>query len=218
MTYYDQKPGQIAVSVRGSAETKFTSVSFQVTIVKQNKQGPAAKAEAETLIGEVKKVISSHAKSAEIDTTRIKTTFPVEIYHSRHTGEFAGYQATWTCNFTAKNVGEATRLYDALTSIDGPQAKSPTFHVSAEVHARAFQDAWAKAKARFSYQCGAVGQKFEDYELLSWHIHDDTRPAGKMLALSAGSGSEDGLVSVEPGKAILDIGVNFVFVKKKPTP
>ncbi len=218
MGYYNEHAGEIAVSVSGSAETKFTSASFTAKVVTRGASGPEAKKQAEPVIEKILSAIKTHAERAAVDTTRLKTGFAVDIYSNRNTGEFSGYQATYTATFTCKNVSEATRVHDALTSIDQVQSPSPSFSVddSVEVFTRAFADAVGKAKARFEGQCASLGLKMEEFELLSWHIQDDRRPSGKMLALSANSGDDDGIrASIEPGKALLELGVNFVYRKRE---
>lgn len=216
MSYYDVTPGKIVVGVTGTAETRFTRASFTAKVVTQAKTGPDAKKLAEPVIEKILGAIKSHGEKAKVDRDRLKTGFSVDTYRNRNSGEFAGYEATYTASFTCRNIGEATAIHDALTSIDQVQSPSPQFQVddSVEVHAQAFADAVARAKARFEAQVSALGFKPEEFFIETWHIRDDHRPVGKTLSLSNG-GDEDGIrASIEPGKAILELGVNFVYVRK----
>ena len=136
----------------------------------------------------------------------------------RQTGEFLGYRAVYSAEFSGTNVREAPFVHDALTSIEGVQSPTPVYHVDdgVEVHAAAFADAVGKAKAKFAAQCKGLGVDPNFYEVTTWTIQEDT-PRGKTLSFQANA-TEPKAVGLEPGKATLDLNVTFVFAPKKPTP
>jgi uncharacterized protein YggE len=213
MTYYGN--GVIDVNVKGSAETTFTSATFKASVTKQGPTGPAAKELAIPVMESIKKAILSHADKAAIDTTRLKTTFAVDVARDRHSGQPIGYEAVYTITFTGKNVVAAPAVHDALTSIEGVQAPTPIYNVNDDstVHALAFADAVNKAKSKFRDQCEALGMNAEDFVVLSWNIRDE-EPRGKMLSFTEGATAKP--VGLEPGKASLDMQVTFAFCRKVP--
>jgi uncharacterized protein YggE len=213
MAYYGQN---IGITARGTTDTEFTSASFKATVITEGSTGPEAKEKALPIIERIKKAISGHASSAGIDTTRLKTTFDVDIRHDRHTGNFAGYKATYTVAFKAKNVGAATSVHDTLTSIVvdglGVQAPTPIFNIddSPEVRDRAFTDAVSKMTRTWQDQCRALKLDEKDFFLRTWTIQEE-RPHGKVLSIQV---SEDSKPTIEPGKASFDTTVIFVWARK----
>ncbi len=205
----------ISVNVKGSTETEFTSATFNASVTGYGKTGPEAKEKVFPVIEKLKKTILSHAEPAGIDTTRLKTTFDVLVDNDRATGAFVGYKAVYTIKFTGKNVTAAPAVHDALTSIESVQAQTPVYNLddSAEVHGRAFNDAAAKAKTKFIYQCKALNLDPNHYVVKSWSIIDE-EPRGKTLSFSEGAAAKP--IGLEPGKASLDIRVTINYASDKP--
>lgn len=204
----------VAVLVKGSTETEFTSASFRALVTTYGPTGPVAKEKALPAIDAIKQAIIAHAEKVGIDLDRLKTSFAVDIHHERATGNFAGYKALYAINFTGRNVVEALKLHDALTSLEGVEAPTPVFNLndSAEVHARAFTDAVEKAKIKFNNQCKAIGMDPSFFRIASWSIQEE-EPRGKMLSFTEGATAKP--VGLEPGKAVLDMRVTFAFVLNK---
>jgi uncharacterized protein YggE len=206
----------ISVSAKGQAPTNFVSATFKATVTTTSTTGPEAKALAQPRIDQIKNKIMLFAEKAMIETDRLATTFAVDINrrYDKVTGVnvFDGYRATYTISFKAMRVGEATALHDALTSIDGVEASTPVFNVEdgPEVQKVAFQDAYSKANEQFRDQCDVLGLTRGDYKLKSWSIEDNRGGGGKMLSLSEGPS----IVEVEPGKAVLEVKVNFAFIPR----
>ena len=218
MGYYGDHPECISVTAKGSAETAFTKATYRATVTTSGKTGPAAKDRALPVIEQIRKTILAHAEKAALDTGRLKTTFAVDVETHRQTGEFLGYRAVYSAEFSGTNVREAPFVHDALTSIEGVQSGTPVYHVDdgVEVHALAFADAVGKAKAKFAAQCKGLGVDPNFYEVTTWTIQEDM-PRGKTLSFQANA-TEPKAVGLEPGKATLDLNVTFVFAPKKPTP
>lgn len=212
MSYYDHDV--ISTHAKGSAETEFVSATFTASVTTQGANGPEAKTAAQPIIEKVKHAIREHAKAAGIDVSRLHTTLGTDIDTHRQTGEFIGYKAVWTISFKATNVGQATAVHDALTSIVGAKVPSPVFHVndSAEVYSIAFTNAVTKAKARFADQCKALGIQPDDYEVRSWTPQEEERH-GKTLSFTENA-DQAKPVGLEPGKAALDLRVTLAFVRK----
>lgn len=211
MSYYGDRV--ISVNVKGAAETEFISATFKASVTMQGRTGPAAKEKAIPIIENIKKTILSHADKAVIDTTRLKTTFAVDVARDRQTGQSIGYEAVYTITFTGKNVVAAPAVHDALTSIEGVQAPTPIYNVNdaSAVHAVAFADAVAKAKVKFNDQCAALGLTASDFFVTSWNIQHE-EPRGKTLGFTEGAGPKP--VGLEPGKASLDMQVSFAYAPK----
>jgi len=216
MSYYGN--GVIAITGKGCAETEFTSATYKVNVTTLGKTGPQAKEKALPIIEAIRKTILANADKAAIDTTRLKTTFSVDIETSRNTGEFVGYRASYSATFTGKNVVAALAMHDALTSIEGVQAPTPIYNVddSLEIQNRAFKDAVEKAKSKFEGQCFGLGLRPNDFDVQSWSIQEE-QPRGKTLSFNSDAGRPQA-VGLEPGKATLDLTVTLVYVAKKPTP
>ncbi len=212
--YYGEEV--IQVHARGSAETKFVSATFNAVVVTPGKTGPEAKEKARPIIDQILAAIRKNADDGGIDLSRLQTTFGVAIKRNRNTGDFDGYECTYTIKFTGKNVAAAPAVHDALTSIGSVQADTPKYNLneSADVHARAFQDAVTKAKAKFEGQCKALGHTVDDYGVKSWTIQDEEH-RGKTLSYNV-DGAKPTPVGLEPGKAMLDLKVTFAFALKKP--
>jgi uncharacterized protein YggE len=209
MAYYGQN---IGISARGTTDTEFVSATFKATVITEGKTGPDAKEQALPVIEKIKKAIASHATSAGIDMTKLKTTFDVDIRHNRNSGEFNGYKATYTVNFQAKKVGAATAVHDSLTSIDSVQSPTPIFNLddSPEVRDRAFTHAANQAIRTFTDQCRALKLDPNEFFIRSWSIQEE-RPHGKVLSLQV---AEDAKPTIEPGKASFDVNVIFIWAKK----
>jgi uncharacterized protein YggE len=203
----------INVTARGSAETEFVSATFKASITTHGKTGPKAKGEASPIIEKLKQTILSHADKGGIDTTRLKTTFAVVIDTNRNTGEFVGYKAVYTIDFTGTNVKAAPMIHDALTSIENVQAPTPVYNLSeaSSVHALAFAAAVDKAALRFKDQCAALKFNADDFLIASWSITDEEHH-GKTLSFSEPESPK--AVGLEPGKASIDIKVAFAYVRK----
>jgi uncharacterized protein YggE len=203
----------ISVTAKGSAETEFVSATFKASITTHGKTGPKAKEQAVPIIEKLKEIILAHADKAGIDTTRLKTTFSVEIDTHRNSGEFVGYRAVYTINFTGTNVKAAPLVHDALTSIDSVQAPTPIYNLSeaSSVHALAFANAVDRAGARFKDQCAALKLNDDDFKVASWSITDEEH-RGKTLSFSEPESPK--AVGLEPGKASIDIKVTFAYVRK----
>lgn len=212
----------INVTGQGIAKAKFTSVGYSVTVNANGKTGPAAKKAAKPTIDKIRAVIAEHAKTAELDTTRLTSDFHIqkvtEFDHATRTNKHGGYMATYSVSFTGKNIEAATTVHDALTSIDGAEADSPQFRVEASsaLEAKAFENAIKKAKQRFVDQCKALGLDPDDYTVASWTTREDQPHRGKMMALAADVGSSgDEPVQIEPGKAEFRVNVTISFAQKK---
>jgi uncharacterized protein YggE len=208
----------IHVQAKGSTPTAFVSATFKANINTVAKTGPAAKEAAKERIAAIWEVLKAFGPAAGIDTDRLRTTFAVDSSkeHDRTTGElrFLGYKAAYSITFTAKNVLEATRLHDALTSIEGVESPSPVFNIneSPEIYAQAFKVAADAARVKFRLQCEALGLDPNAYEPATWTIEEEQQH-GKTL--SVGNGPKASAVGMEPGKATLAMTVTFVFVAKK---
>lgn len=209
MAYYNNGDNVVLTLAKGSTETEFTSATFKAMVTTYGTTGPMAKEKALPCIEAIKRAIVSYGETVGIDMDRLKTSFSVDIHHARNTGEFAGYKANYTITFTGRNVVEALKLHDALTSIEGVEAPTPIFNLndSADVHARAFADAVAKARIKFQSQCAALDIDPNMYETTSWSIQEE-EPRGKMLSFSEGAQAKP--VGLEPGKAVFDMKVTFV--------
>lgn len=214
MGYYEGKD-IVHVTAHGKVETDFVSASFNVGVKQHAKTGPEAKNLAAPVIEKIKHVIKERAKSGNIDTDRLRTTFKTDIKHDRHTGEPNGYECTYTLSFTAKNVSEATAIHDALTSIEGATAGSPVFNVNNadDLLDKAFQLAVDAAKAKFKRQCAALQINPQDYIITSWSPKSEEHH-GKTLGLRDDDGPRP---SLEPGKATLDVNVSVWFHRVPPT-
>lgn len=217
-----QQPILISVSGQGTAKAKFTSVGYSVSVNANGKTGPAAKKAAKPTIEKIRTVIAEHAKSAELDTTRLTSDFHIqkvtEYDPATRTNKHGGYLATYSVSFTGKNVEAATAVHDVLTSIEGAEADSPQFRVEASstLEAKAFADAVAKAQKRFADQCKALSLDPSDYAVASWTTREDQPNRGKMMALAAEVGTAgDEPVQIEPGKAEFRVNVTVSFTHKK---
>lgn len=214
MSYYDKD--SIDVPAKGSAETDWLSATFSATVVCPGKTGPEAKGKLAPITERIIAAIHEHADKAGIDTTRLQTTLNVGIRSNRHTGEFEGYNATYTIRFTAKNVAAAPEVHDALTSIESVQAETPKYNLNetTDVHVKAFSDALGKAKAKFEGQLRATGGSPDDWYLKSWTIQDEEH-RGKTLSYNH-DGAQAKPIGLKPGKALLDLKVTFIWAQKKP--
>lgn len=220
MGYYDSDFAGTSISAKGTAETEFTSATYKATVTTTGKTGPEAKKKALPIMESVREVISRFAGQAKLDVARIKTTFPITMDTHRQTGEFVGYRATWTVHFTGRSVSEAPAVHDALTSLEGVMAETPTYKVndSAEVHAAAFHDGVVKAREKFKGQCAALNVNPNDFYVRSWQIQEEQQH-GKTLSFA--NAATDALIKaagLEPGKATMDLTVTVTFVPKTETP
>lgn len=213
----------VTVSGAGTANATFTKAKFSIRVRKIGRSGPEAKQNARPVIDQIKAVIQAQAKEAGIDVTRLQTDFAVALNqrYNNATGqhESSGYTATYTCAFSATAVDKATKLHDALTSIDGAEAESPQFCIdkSAEIEDAAFKAAMDDAKRRFAAQCRAAGLDPNGFELATWSLGSDPGyRGGKMMAMAAALSDEagGGAVELEPGKAEQTTTVSVTFVRK----
>lgn len=205
---------QITITAKGQADSGFSHASFKLSLSTVAETGPAAKEKARPLIDAILAVVTEQAEAAQIDAARLKTTFSIEphrVYEENRTPTHRGYKADYSISFSAKNLALATDLHDRLTNLNGITAESPTFHVGdeAEVTQRAFADAWQKAKATFEAQCATVGLSPLDWEIVAWEEESAGGGGGKMLSASGGPTTR-----IEPGKAIYQVTIGFLFARK----
>ena len=210
---YGQNPEVIDITVKGIAETEFTSASFRAQVFAQAKTGPEAKDKAYPIIEKLKQTIVDHAKTADIDLDRLITAFEVSVDTHRQTGEFVGYRATYTINFVGKNVREAPAVHDALTSIEYVQSPTPVYNLddSSVVHSKAFSDAVTKAGVMMFNQCKALGLPYDKFYVSTWAIHEE-QPSGKSLSFCEGAKAKP--IGLEPGKGSLNMRVTFSYARK----
>lgn len=215
MSYYGDND-IISITSKGSTETEFTSATFKATIITQGKTGPEAKKKALPLIETLKKTILDNAEHGGIPTDRMKTTFGIDIETQRQTGEFVGYRATYTISFTGTNVAYAPSVHDALTSIENVQSPTPVYNINdaADIYAKSFTDAAAKARVKFADQCKALGLASDQFFIKTWSIQEE-QPRGKTLSFTEGPTAKS--IGITPGKAAFDMTVNFAFSKKEDT-
>ena len=206
----------ISISAKGTTETRFTGATYRATVSCSAATGPEAKEKALPIMAKVRDVIEKFEKSAGLDSSRVRTTFDVDVETHRSTGEFLGHKAVWTCRFTGTEVREAPVVHGALTSIDGVRAPTPTYSVddSAEVHAVAFRDAVTKAQKLFEAHCAALGFQPSEFYVKSWTTQDDDRGGGKTLSYATTATDAIKAVGLEPGKASLDVNVTLAYARK----
>jgi uncharacterized protein YggE len=211
----------IPISVKGSSEAKFVSVTYNASVTTRGTTGPEAKKKAHASIEAIKRVVLDHAKMGEIDTERLRTSFAVDTYRN-NSGEFAGYQATYAIKFKGKNIGYATSLHDMLTSISGVESPTPNFNLDddPELYAKAFNAAVAKGEQKFKDECAALKLDPAAFKLVSWSVRDEVSRGGggKMMAfyspqLSMDSLGLPGSPAIEPGKATNEWHVTFLYVR-----
>lgn len=212
MGYYVDNDA-IRVTARGTAEAEFASVTYRAKASKSAKTGAEAKALVQPMIEQIKSVVHEHAERGKIDTGRLKTTFAVDVDTNRHTGEFCGYKATYSIEFTGRQVSAATGIHDVLTSLGEVQAPTPVFNLdtTAEVQSMAFHDAVARARELFAGQCAALDLNPSDFYVLTWAVETD-RPSGKTLSVA--SSSTGSVVEVSPGRAVLEVTVTLLWTRK----
>jgi uncharacterized protein YggE len=212
MSYYSDD--NISITVNGSAETVFTSATFKASVTTLGKTGPEARGQAAPIIESIKRVLISWEDKGGIDLQRLRTTFDVSTNTSR-SGDFNGYKAIYTIQFTAWAVAAAPAIHGALTSIETVEAETPVYHVkdSTEVQARAFADAVEKAKLKFAAQCVALDKDPQGYYVRSW-ITQDQEHHGKTLSFSDGQNGD--FRGHEPGWASLDIRATFLYKEREP--
>jgi|SRR5271166_2239282 len=216
-------PNQNAIHItcKGTTETTFTGASFRASVTTYGKTGPAAKEEANKTIANIRGVVFKHAKLADVDTERLRTSFGVDVHRPIHGAKPEGYKATYTIAFTARNVLKAIALHDDLTSIEGVEALTPIFRTdeSPEVQARAFKDAVGKAEKKFFDQCVALKLGASNYHAQAWGTDEDRdRERGGGKTLSIANSSDDKAISVEPGKATYEVTVTVAYVRKSEAP
>ena len=218
---YRDNNDSIGVTTKGTAETAFVLVTFKASVNTRGQTGPEAKEKALPIIEQVKRVILAHAgeDKAGIDLERLKTSFSVGLAPQRYSNggvvlDTIEYRATYTITFVGKSVQAAPAVHDALTSISGVEAPTPVYNVDdlAKVYATAFADAYAKASLRFGAQCKAIGLDPERFYVQSWSVTDE-QPRGKTLTYRENAVAAKP-VGLEPGKATLDMTVNFIYTRK----
>ena len=210
-----------SLSAKGVAKAEFTSVGYSATIRTTGATGPEAKSKGRPIIAKLMAAIEQACKDgAGIDQHRLKTDYSVSQIrrYNSVTGEHEhlGYQAVFTVGFIGTNIKMATRVHDALTSIEGVESPTPAFSVdeNAELEAAAFADGFGKAEARFKMMCETAGLDRDDCEIVGLDRDDERAHHGKTLALSAyDEAHADGPVEIEPGKAEYGVIVRVTYAR-----
>lgn len=212
---YDIERNEIKVNVKGFASSTFTHASLNVSVVTQADTGPAAKDLARPTIAKIREVIARHAEAAKVDSERLRASFSVQpdVRYSGGESSMRGYKASYAVRFECRDVTASLALHDELTGVAGITAETPVFHMANEgkVFDDAFADAAKKAKAKFESQCKAVGRDPDSFQISSWYVSDEI-PRGKTLSVGANARTTE--ADVEPGRAVLELTVTFLFTHR----
>jgi uncharacterized protein YggE len=202
MGYYGTET--IDVHTQGSAETDWLSATYSASVVCSGKTGPEAKTKLAPITEKILEAVRSKADAAGIDLGRLQTTLNVSIRNNRQTGEFEGYNATYTIKFNGKSVAAAPEVHDALTSIESVMADTPKYNLNEtnEAHGQAFKEAYDKAKLKFETQCKATGLDSTEWGLKSWDIQDEEH-RGKTLGYNT-DGNAPKAIGLKPGRALIE--------------
>lgn len=210
-----------SITAKGVAKASFTSVTYSATVRATDKTGPAAKAKARPVIAQLMAAIDEACKTgAGIDKLRLRTDMSISAV-SRYNDktkqhEHAGYQATFTVNLDGSNVAMATKVHDALTSIEGVESPTPVFNIagSAALEAEAFADGFAKAQERIGMMCKTAGLAPTRVKIVGLSQGDDRAHRGKTMALAAYDETHAGApVEIEPGQAefVVQVTVRYAY-------
>lgn len=209
---------QVTVNAKGKSDSAFTRATLSATVTGYGPSGPDAKKNATEAIAALRRVLVQNATEGGIDLDRMATSFAVSpnMVYQNSQQVFQGYKATYEVSFSCSNVVGALTIHDKITNIPGVVSPTPVFHLDnqGEVAAAAFKDAYETARKKFEAQCEAVGDKFALWTLAHWSIADE-EPRGKMLTFNANAGSLSA-VGAEPGKALFEVRVHFVFMRMAP--
>lgn len=207
----------IQIRTKGYADVEWARADFTATTTTNGRTGPEAKEKARPSILAIERTIAQFAERAGVDTTRVKTSFSVDVKldYRNNIRYMDGYFAEFTANFSATNVEEATVLHDALTSLEGVAAPTPKFvqDLTPEVRKVAFQDALSKAVRLMDDQSRSLSKWIDSntsiqYKLLGWGFEHEERSSGKMLSVKKDA---EGTVKLKAGKARFELGVCFNF-------
>lgn len=205
----------ISISACGRVTAQFSSVTYTAHVMGTGKTGPLAKEQARPVVDRVNRLISEHAKEAGIDTARLETTMTIDSivrYDTTNNPLHAGYRASYIIRFEGTNVAAAIKLHEALTSIEGVDARTPVYNVAdtPALMKLAFKEGIRLARARFEEQCRSLGLKASDYEVVSWSSAPKQRFEGKTSAMI----EDERGTRLEPGQTEYQLNVTLVFARK----
>lgn len=217
----------VEITGTGTADAKFTKVTYAVRVAQNGRTGPEAKERARPIIENVLKVLKEHADQAGIDPESIKSLLSVEEVssydHNTRENVFGGYRASYSLTFSGSNVDEASKLHDALTSIDDARASSPAFEIGSndELLLHATTRAFAAANSRFRMECEVLGLDPDDYEIRTWSTGHDHGTRAKSLGLEAAVAMDAPMaapIEIRAGKAVRSVTLTVSYARKATDP
>jgi uncharacterized protein YggE len=150
-----------------------------MTVSETAKTGPAAKEAIRASASKIEDAIERlRSENVTIKPDDVRVTYSVDKAHEYRGNRnvFAGYTATYVCSFRTKDVEEASRVHDLLTSLsENIECDSPSFRMNAEESLReaALAKAWEEVKTKLGQLCRVCAQNEDLLTISSVSVGDD---------------------------------------------
>ena len=237
------------VAAQGQAEAPHNLAHFSLTLRDEGSTVPAAKArlkkQVETLNASLEamktKLTLEFVKNSLRTNSNVQQKW--EYNQKKRENEFAGYEATYSVNFTIDDLDKVSEVYDVLTNLEKVQVAHPSFSLKNRdrLNKKALKRAFENVQARFEEECNVMGLNAADFEVGTWEVNysDSRRSEGvgarlgaRALAAGAPVGAvyspqlesasleigadaeEDTLLEITPGNAIVTVNLEVGYIRR----
>lgn len=218
----------ISIEGTGIAKSEYQTATFRATVHEVAETGPGAKEKTRKVQKELFGALNQlREEGIEFRDQELRTSFEVTPYrvydNTSQTNAFKGYQAVFTVTVTTDKIEDVGRIHDALTSINGVEAASPTLNLDParrnKLKEEAFSAAVGVAQERFKSQCKALNVVYDNFEMINWRDGDHHAVGfaggGKFAALTkCADDANDGPLEFHAGLATVTVNATLFYVRR----
>ena len=217
------------VAAMGEAKCDFNLATFRLSLVATKPSVPEAKQDLKKKADALQLALDDMKKSLDLEFVKnsvISTSNVRELHEwEKNKDVFKGFQASYSYQFQIDDLDKVSQVYDTLTSLPEISTSSPSYGLKSKekLNKKALKDAFEKVTDRFEVECGILGLKPEDFEVLTWEASysDSQRSNMGRRALRASAASFESAVEMdgEPlelvaGQATVSVNLEVAFARK----
>ena len=230
MPQKQQTEWTVGVDAHGTATADYDRVAFTISADVTFPTMDAVKDSLKQKAAAFKELYASLEKQTEIDAATLSTNsalFRNKVYNAKKQDYIdKGYKGVFSATFEIKVPEDASRVYDALTNLDGFDVNAPEFKLrqQEELKRQALVNAHQRLMERFELECKVMGTDPNLYKIATWRV-DYGRGGNRAMAKSvsnyaAASSMEIGAslsgdeIEIQASKAIVTVYLTVTFALK----
>lgn len=220
------------VAALGEAKSDFNLATFRLSLTSTKASVPEAKQDLKKKADALQSALDDMKKSLDLEFVKNSVVSSSNVRELREWEKnkdvFKGFQATYTYQFQIDDLDKVSQVYDTLTSLPEISTSSPFYSLKSKekLNKKALKDAFEKVTDRFAVECGILGLKPEDFEIVTWEASysDSHRSNVGRRALRASTSLESAVeMDGEPlelvaGQATVTVNLEVAFARKGKAP